>query len=156
METGERRINPVAMTFISLRKECLSNRAGLTSDLMFLSPVRYRLTYGARLYAKQIDRSIEAEGIFSDMSHSQANRGYMQLCGSGKFGLYEFLWLWRIGAIFISVALANLGYMQFCGPGKLGLYAFLWLWHIGASMALANWGYTHFCDSGKSGLYAFL
>ena len=48
MDRGERGMNPVAMTIFSPRKEYwLSGER--TSDLLFLSPQRYQLSYGARL-----------------------------------------------------------------------------------------------------------
>ena len=51
-DSGERGMNPVAMTIINPRKNI--GRAGdRTSDLMFSSPLRYQQNYGARLNKKK-------------------------------------------------------------------------------------------------------
>ena len=51
MDSGERGMNPVAMTIINPWKEF--GRAGdRTSNLMFSSSQRYRLSYGVRLQLK--------------------------------------------------------------------------------------------------------
>ena len=46
--SGERGMNPVAMTIISLREKNSGRAKDGTSDLLFSSSVRCRLSYGAR------------------------------------------------------------------------------------------------------------
>ena len=48
MDSDERGMNPVAMTLSSILGRNIDQAQERTSDLLFSSPVRYRLSYGAR------------------------------------------------------------------------------------------------------------
>ena len=48
MDSGEIAMNPVAMTITNPRKKILAEPGDRMSDLLFSSPIRYRLRCGAR------------------------------------------------------------------------------------------------------------